>query len=442
MTKTIRNPKALRSETTLMPWLIWLLAVLFYAYEFTQRVSLSIFWPYLSKDLLANTAAIGLMNSCFYWAYAIMQIPAGMLIDKLGAKKLATAGILIVSFGSLYFATITSIGDAAIARIIIGIGASVAFICAMKLIIIWFPPTRFALVAGLTNLAGYIGASIGQVPLNIVVNHYSWRTAAWALTVIGFILTIAIAIYVRDKPYTHKKPHKPTHIKLPSIFTGLRNILSKPMNWTNGLYTMLMMGPTSAFGALWGKSFLMQSDHLSSDLAAGAVTAIFIGVAVGSPIFGWLTERMGRRQPLLIVAACGAVITTCLLIFFNQMTDYFIFILCFLFGFFQSAHVLNFAIAKSINAKKNSGAAMGFTNMVAVLGGAWLQPLIGILLVRQTSSMVGGAEVFTATGYHISLICIPICQFVALLVAVFFLSDRRQDELSNEAHQKPSRFVY
>ena len=436
------NPKALRSETTLMPWLIWFLAVLFYAYEFTQRVSLSIFWPYLSKDLAADTAAIGLMNSCFYWAYAAMQIPAGMLIDKLGAKKLATAGIILVSLGSLYFATITSITDASIARIIIGIGASVAFICAMKLIIIWFPPYRFALVAGLTNLAGYIGASIGQVPLNMVVLHYSWRDAVWGLTVIGFILSIAIAVYVRDKPYSTKHHHKSSSIKTPSIFKGLRNILSKPMNWWNGLYTMLMMGPTSAFGALWGKSFLMQSDHLTSDVAAGAVTAIFIGVAVGSPIFGWLTERWNCRQPLLIAAALGAVLVTFLLIFFNNIYESLIFILCFLFGFFQSAHVLNFAIAKSINTKKTSGAAMGFTNMIAVLGGAWLQPLIGILLVRQTSSMVGGADVFTATGYHISLICIPICQFIALLIAIFLLSDKRQDKLTAQAHHKPSRFVY
>jgi MFS family permease len=438
-TNQIRNPKALRSETTLMPWFIWLLAVLFYAYEFTQRVSLNIYWPYLSKDLVASTAAIGIMNSFFYWAYALMQIPAGMLIDKLGTRRLATLGILLVSLGSLYFSSVHTIADAAVARLVIGIGASVAFICAMKLIIVWFPPYRFALVAGLTNLAGYLGASMGQVPLNIAVNHFGWREAAWGSTIIGFALTVLIFLYLRDKPY---KPHRHRGIEPPSIFKGLRKILSKPMNWHNGLYTMLMMGPTSAFAALWGKSFLTGADHISGGMAAGAVTAIFIGVAVGSPIFGWLTEYIGKRQRLLVFAAFGAMLSTSVLVFFNDLPLTMIYVVCFAFGFFQSAHVLNFAIAKGINAKKNSGAAMGFTNMAAVLGGAWLQPLIGFLLEHQSSSMVNGTEVLTVSGYHIALLCIPICQFVALLLAMFCLNDNKQNELAKKAHRMPTQFVY
>ncbi len=433
--KASYNPKSLRSETTLMPWLIWFIAVLFYAYEFTQRVSLNIYWPYLSKDFLATATAIGLMNSCFYWAYALMQLPSGILIDKLGTKKLMTLGVFIVSMGSLYFSYINTIEHAALARLIIGAGSAVAFICAMKLIIVWFPPYKFALVAGLTNLMGYLGASIGQVPLNVAVNYIGWRDTSWWLSMVGLVITILVFLYIRDKPYkTHKISKKPARVQPPSIFHGLHKIIHLPMNWANGFYAMLMMGPTSAFGALWGKSFFTTADHFNGNIAAGAITAIYIGVASGSPFFGWLSEHLQKRQRLLIIAALGASISTATLIYCNNLDKVLVYILCYLFGAFQSAMVLNFAISKSINAKKNSGASIGFTNMLAVLGGAWLQPIIGLLLGFTSEHHLHHYAIFTGHSYHIALSLIPASQFSAFIIASLFLSDKKQDQLTQKAH--------
>lgn len=418
--------KGLRAATTLMPWLIWVLAASFYAYEFLQRVSISVFLSYLLQDLHTTASDIGIMSAFYYYAYASMQIPAGVLIDWLGAKRLATLGVLLVSLGVFYFATIHNVGAGAVARFFIGLGSAFAFICCMKFIIIWFPPYRFALLAGLTNLAGYLGATLGEVPLSHFVYHFGWRLTAYGLSMLGLILTVLIVLIVRDTPYRyHKITHKPPRTPIPHIFQGLKSVLYNGRNWLNGLYGGLMVGPTSAFAALWGVNFLTHADHIKQEIAAGALSAIFIGVAVGSPIYGWWSDYIGRRQPLLVSAATGSLIASSLIIYMGPIAITIIYILCFLFGFFQSAHVLNFAFAKDINAKKNSGTAMGFTNMAVMLGGAVLQPIIGLLLDwERHGTTIHGIALYTRSTYEIALTIIPISQSLALIISIFALKDR------------------
>jgi MFS family permease len=426
-TKIIHNPKALRAATTIMPWLIWGLAAAYYGYEFLQRVSISVYLPYLQKSLKIDSTAIGIMSAAYYYAYAFMQIPAGVLIDWLGTRKLTTLGVALVTLGTLFFGMIYSTAGGAFARLLIGLGSAFAFICCMKLIIIWFPPHRFALLAGLTNLAGYLGATLGEVPLTYFVHHYSWRYTTLGSAGIGVMLTILIALIIRDKPYReHKTKKTPVPQTTPHITQGLRNILINGRNWLNGAYAGLMVGPTSAFAALWGVTFLTHADHLSQETAASALSAIFIGVAAGSPIFGWWSDYIEKRQPLLIFAAAGSLVATLIILYFNSISIIFIFVMCFLFGFFQSAHVLNFAIAKDLNHKKNSGAAMGFTNMAVMLGGAALQPMIGLLLDWQRHGAFShGVALYSRSTLHIALTAIPACQVVALLIAIFFLQDKK-----------------
>ncbi len=426
----IHPSKGLRSETTLMPWLIWGLAALFYAYEFLQRVSISIYWPHLIRELGTDASGIGVMSAFFYYAYASMQIPAGILVDWLGAKRLATLGILLVAIGTFLFGTIHSVAAGSIARFIIGLGSAFAFICCLKFIILWFPPYRFALLAGMTNLAGYLGATLGETPLTVLVSHYGWRKTTFILALLGLLIAALIIIIIKDKPFSERQHRRKAghkkEVETPHIFEGLKRTLARGRNWVNGLYAGLMMGPTSAFAALWGVNFLTRADSVTRQIAGGAISAIFIGVAIGSPLFGWYSDRIGKRQPLLIFAAAGSMCATLFLIYMNNISLTVIYTLCFLFGFFQSAHVLNFAIAKDYSSKKHSGTAMGFVNMAATLGGAVLQPTIGFLLDwSRHGSVFHGAAVYTRHTYHVALVAIPISQLTALLIAIFLLKDKK-----------------
>lgn len=439
MKKSSRTSKGLRSETTLMPWLIFFLAAAFYGYEFLQRVAISVYLPTLMPDLKLDASAIGIIGSTFYYAYAGMQIPSGVLIDWFGAKRLAAIGVLLVSLGALMFGFIHNTLEGSIARFIIGFGSAFAFVSCMKLVVVWFPPYRFALLAGLTNLIGYFGATLGERPLSYFVDQYGWRMTSIGAALFGFVLMILIVWIIKDKPYSvHPKANKPKkEAHVPSIFHGLNHVIKDGRNWLNGLYAGLMVGPTSAFAALWGITFLTTIDHFSKSIAATALSVIFVGVAVGSPFFGWLSDYLRKRQLLLIIASFGSLISTLLIIYLNTFSNFGIILLCFLFGFFQSAHVLNFAIAKDLNPKKFAGAALGFANMAVMLGGAILQPFIGLLLdLERHGSFFSNNITYTREFYHVALAAIPVCQGWALLIAIFGLKDLvlKTPDNSNATH--------
>ncbi|MDF1759497.1 MAG: MFS transporter [Coxiellaceae bacterium] len=420
------SAKGLRTSRSIMPWIVWLLAVGFYAYEFLQRVSISVFLSQMLTDLQTNAARIGLLSSCYYYAYAIMQLPAGTLVDRYGPKKLVLTGLILVVIGTLWFSTINSVGAGAAARFLIGMGSAFAFVCTLQFIIIWFPQGRFAQLAGLTNFMGYIGATAGEVPLAMAVHKIGWRDTAFYTVFIGILLFILIAVIVKDKPVPHKLSPSCHHKqKIPSMFKGLQHVLGNARNWFNGAYCGLMVGPTSAFAALWGLKFLVTADHVSHKIAAGALSIIFFGVAVGSPLFGWLSDRINKRQIFLIFSAILGLICTALIIFINDMPVALLYTICFLFGFAQSAHVLTFANAKDSNHRNYSGTAISFVNMSLIIGGALLQPIIGILLDWvQNQDSVTLTNVYSASSFHIALAVIPLCQLAAFVIALLFLKDK------------------
>lgn len=406
----------------LYPWLIWSLAAIFYAYEFFQRVSPNIMVPELMHAFHVQAAGIGLMGSCFYWAYVIMQIPAGLLVDRFGAHKLLSVAIISLMVGTFLLSISTNIYLASAARGLIGFGSSFAFVCTLKLITRWFPATKFALLAGLTQFIGYMGASLGGAPLSYVVHQIGWRASMSYTAVFGAILATAVILVIRERPKQTIK-EEVTEQSL-DIVSSLKTVSKKSQTWLNGLYACFMMGPTSVFAALWGVPYLVNVNGLSHQIAAGATSMIFFGVAFGSPCFGWLSDKLQLRRSPLIYAAIGALIVTSTILYWHNAPIWAIYGCCFLFGFFQSAHVLNFAIAHEINNPKATGAAIGITNMLTVIGGALFQPLVGLFLVLGWHGLTNhGIAIYSLSNYQWSLSLLPAVQCLALIIAVFLLKE-------------------
>lgn len=408
------------------PLLVWLLGTLFYSYEFFQRAVPSDLATDLMKYFSVQAAGLSIIASSYYWAYVAMQLPAGVLVDRYGPKRLLLAAIALVAIGTFWFTTTHSILFATLARILVGLGSAFAFVCSLRLIANWFAPNRFAIYAGGTQFLGYMGAAAAGAPLGYFVLHFGWQQSLMATAIYGFILLGLVWLVVRDHP-AGKTPII-SSTKEP-ILSGLKAVIKKPQNWINGIYACTMMGPTSVFAALWGVPYLVNVDNINYELATGAVSMIFFGVAIGSPVFGWISDYFQLRRAPLIFASIGAIIVTTSILYVFGLPIWILYSLCFLFGFFQSAHVLNFAIAHEINRPGVCGAAIGFTNMVTVAGGAIFQPLVGLLLrLEWDGKIVSGVAQYTATNYHWSLLVLPIIQVIGLLIAIFLL---------RETHCKP-----
>lgn len=413
-----------RNSTTplsyLLPWFIWGLAALFYAYEFFLQVSVSVMGSDLMRAFSINAAQLGNLAGLYFYAYAPMQIPAGIFLDTLGPRKLLTSSSAICVLGALLFGIGQHLWQAEIGRLLIGVGSSFAVIGTFKLAAEWFTPNKFAFVVGLTVMLGMLGAVVGGAPLALVVNAIGWRDSMLCLAGFGLLLCLLIWFVVRDTP---KKAvptiHETPNTRQKTIGASLRYIFKQKQNWLLGLYGGLMFAPTSAFAALWGVPFLMTKYAMTKPTAAGAISLIFIGWAVASPLCGWISDRIRLRKPPMYIGTMVAFIMMMFIIYVSLPIPV-LYISLFCFGFFSAGFLPSFSMVREISPPQINATALGFMNMMNMLGGAFLQPTIGWILDRYWQGQLDhGARIFPLYAFHASLFTLPCILFLAFLLLPF-----------------------
>ncbi len=401
-------------------WIVWGLAALFYFYEFWLQVSPGVMVPNLLRDFKVNALALGNLAAFYFYTYALMQIPAGVLIDRFGPRYLLSFAIIFCVVGCFCFGSAESLFQAKIGRAIIGIGSAFAVVSCLKVTANWFPPRYFALMTGFMITLGMTGAVIGEGPLALIVEAIDWRNTMFLLSGIGLILLIAIFSILRDHPSSHYIKLQAKHLKEKHFFSGLRVILRNKQVWLVSIYGGLMYAPTTAFGALWGVPFIMGSHKTSRPIAALLVSFIFIGWAVGAPLFGLYSNHIQKRKPPMYIGCGGALICLLLIIYVEQFPIIVDGILLFFFGFFSSGFLVAFTVVREVTPHAYAATAISFINMLNMLGGAIAQPVIGAILdVYWKGNMMTGAPVFAVSDYFIALIALPAAFVIALMFLPF-----------------------
>lgn len=404
------------------PWLIWGLAASFFFAEYFARVAPSVMVPDLMRDFNVDALMLGSLSAFFYYAYVGMQVPVGILVDRYGAHRLLTIMSFVCALGCFLFSLAKGVGAAEFGRLLLGFGASFAFVSSLKLAAVWFPATRFGLLAGLTQALGMLGASVGEAPMAFSVAHLGWRTTMFVIAIIFVVLAILIGLIVRDKPAGSTMPEPLASDK--NILAGLRKVLSNPQSWWNAFYVGLVYAPTAAIAELWGVTFLMQNYHLSRQVAATAVSLIFIGWAVGGPLVGWLSDFIQRRRPLMLISAMGCLIFLAFILYLPSQTPLFIlYSVMFLYGIFNTGVAISYAVASEINPRGIAGTSVAFSNMASVIIGALFQPLIGwILDLNWDGKMENGAPLYSAYAFQLAFLILPICLALSAIL-VFFVKE-------------------
>lgn len=402
-------------------FIICLLAATFYMYEFALQVSLGVMTHELMADLGLNAVGIGFVSACFYYAYMPMQVPAGLLHDRFGPRRVLSVAILTCAFGALLFSYSQSVNLAAIGRFLMGIGGAFSFSGALMLISRWFLPQYFAILSGFVQLMSSVGAITGEIVLAIAIRHWQWRPTMFYLFVIGIVLAFSVFVIVRDFPKIQSIQTPKKTKEIPS----LREVFGRAQMWWVAIYSFLIWAPIAAFAGLWGIPFLVSAYHISTELASFACASIWVGIGFGSPFIGFISERIGRRCIVLSMCAFLGMIGSLVAIYF---TSSFV-VLCsalFLLGFAGSGQSLSFSVVRDASHPRVIGAAIGFNNTATVAGGAILQPFIGYLLHHHWNGLlVNGAPYYSVFDYRIALIMLPICYFLAWLVSVFLIKETR-----------------
>lgn len=404
------------------PWVIIALSAIFMFYKYVLQVSPSIMADDLMRAFNVSGAGLGNLAACYFYSFLIMQIPVGIILDHFGPRYLSTFAIAICATGIIIFAYTDSLFVASLARAAIGFGAAFATISFLKLAACWFPPERFSLLAGLLATSAMLGAVGGQSPLAFLVEHAGWQRSLIYFGIAGIIFAFLYYSLVRNQPANYVEPlHNKMHTE--PFFSGLWTVLKNPQNWLLSLYSGLAFAPTDVFAGLWGVPFLMEAYHIPRTTAAAAASCVFIGLAIGAPVFGWISDRLGKRKIVAVVGTLVAFVGAVVAIYVPNLPLLVLGIFLFLFGFGTGSFMLGFVIGKEINKLALAATVIAVINTSDALWGAISEPLIGKFLdLGWDGTMLEGARIFSVTNYRWSLSILLVYLALAILI-LFFIRD-------------------
>jgi MFS family permease len=391
--------------------LAWFTGAAFFFYAWVLRVAPSVMVEELMRDFAVGAAVLGNLSAAYFYGYSGMQIPVGLLLDRLGPRRLMAAAAGICGCGCVLFATSDTLAMATAGRFLIGASAAFSLVGAMAVAGQWFSPHRFALLSGFAMAMGMAGGVVGQAPLRLVVEASDWRVAMLMLAAGGFALALAIFATVRDKRHGSGG--------LGGMLAGLGTVLRHRQTLLIAVTSLATAAPLLALAGLWGVPFLETAYGLSRTQAASVTSLMFLGWGVGAPILGWLSDRIGRRRAPIIV---GLILQTLALSAFVYVPDLPIPVLgglCFLVGLLGSAQIVSFALVRENHPLTLSGTAIGVVNALMTGAGALFQPLIGALLdFAWTGETVLGARVYGVAAYQLAFASLIVCCLMSVVCAL------------------------
>jgi MFS family permease len=396
------------------PWLIWVLAALFVVFNYVQQVVPNIIAGDLSRSFNASEGTLGNIAACYFYAYAILQIPVGLILDKFGTRWPLVFAIFAAGLGTLAFSQAHGPGMAMLARFVMGASAAFSFIGCLKVVQQWFPPSKFSTLAGMTNTAGMIGAASGA-PVAVLVKSIGWQaTVAW-MGGAELVLAVLVFAFVRDGAAAVNRS-TPT----PAVQSGgMKGLLKNLQVWLNAIYATTISLVFVAFGGLWGSGYIQKVYALDSVAAAGTGSILFIGGIVGSLFFGWVSDYMGKRKPPMVLAGIGALVSMACMLYIPGIPLMGFKVGLFLVGVFSSANIISYAVARDLYPKL-AGFSIGFLSTCYFAGSAASQPLVGMLLEHSnpSSQRIAGMASLTAGDYRYALSPLVIFMVVGLIASV------------------------
>jgi MFS family permease len=400
-------------------WAAFLLGCGCFAYAFLQRVAPSVMTEELMRAFAVGAGALGSLSAFYFYAYAGIQMPIGVLMDRFGPRRMLSGAMLACLLGSVIFASAESLGIASVGRAMIGAATAFAYVGTMTIAATWFPARRFSLLVGILQSVGMAGAIAGQAPLSLVVEASGWRETLIGLGIAGAALAVLIFLIVQETPAEQRDARRASGMGR----SAFADVLRRRDSWACAVLGFTLTAPMLSFAGLWAVPWLTQTHGFSKQDAAATASLVFVGWMVVGPAIGWLTDRMGRRKPLILFGLIIGALSMAALIFVPDLPVAAIPILFVVNGVGGCTMILTFTCVRETNRPSRSGAAMGFVNMCVVGSGAVYQPLIGVLLdSRWDGTMLDGARVYDTDAYAFAFSTLLV-SYCAGLIACWILRE-------------------
>lgn len=406
---------------TRLRWAVFALSSAAFFLSFFHRVAPAAVAAELTAAFAVSGAALGALAATYFYVYAAMQLPTGVLVDTVGPRRVLTAGCFLAGVGSMIFAAAGSLTVAAAGRTLVGLGVSVAFVSLLKLSAAWFEERRFATVSGFGNVIGLVGALAATAPLAWLVTIVSWRAVFTAVSAVSLAFAAAIWLLVRDRPRPDGGDTLPRGSVAASErwWHGLGEVVRNRATWPGFWVTFGVSGSYMSFIGLWAVPFLTQVYGMSPIAASRHTSVMIIASAVSLAGVGMLSDQFRRRRPLIMGSAMLYLV--CWIAWFAGIGAAWTYVMAALTGFSVSGFSLAWACAKEVNRPRYAGMGISMANIGGFLAAGILQPLVGWML---DMSAGGASRATTLEQFRPALSVLALFALIGLIGALFIRETR------------------
>jgi len=404
---------------------IFIFVVLSALYFFSQffRVSNAVIAPNLIQDLMLNAETLGILGGAYFYSFALLQLPMGPLLDRIGPRIIVSSFAFIGAFGAFIFAFGNSFFAVFFGRILIGVGMSSFLMGSMKVFIVHFSPEKFATLSGALMSAGTLGSLFAASPLAYFTSAIGWRTTFLLAGGITALLALLAFRVLREE----KRKEEPSVISvLPhpeiGILQSARLILKSFSFWQIGILAFFRYGTFVSLQGLWLGPYLMDIKGYTPVQTGNMLILVAIGTIIGSPISGWLSDQIFHSRKGVTL---GGLSLYCVSLFplsgiVKIENPLWFSILFFFIGFFTSFGLLVYSHTKELFPASISGTAMTFVNFFTMAGGAIFMPALGKVI----ESFPRTGNSYPSEAYHLSfLIC-----FLGMAASLIFYAFSKKEK--------------
>ena len=387
----------------------WLLVAVYYFYQYALRSAPSVMMPELTAAFGVDALGVSAIVGMFYYGYSPFSLVAGAAIDRFGAKRIVPVGAALVGVGALLFGT-GNVAAANVGRFLQGAGGVFALVGAAYIATTNFPASRAATLIGATQMFGMAGGSAGQFVVGPMIGAgVSWQTFWIGMGIGGLVISVLLYLLLPAA-----KPASRDGDWMKSAVHAMGVVFRNPQSILCGVIAGLLFIPTTIFDMVWGVRYLQEARGLEYGAAVMRSATVPLGWIIGCPLLGWISDRIGRRKPVIV--AGGAVLLMCLAwILFGPSNVFPPYVLGLVAGIASGAAMLPYTVIKEANPPEMSGTSTGVVNFLNFTFSALLGPVFGWILV----AVSGGASTMTLDHYQTTFQ--PLLYGVAIAVGLTFL---------------------
>ena len=389
-----------------LAWLMWGIMIITYMLNTFHAVAMGVIRQDLIRQFSLSESQYVQLTNAFSYTYMLMQIPAGILLDRIGARKISFLGNLIAAMGALLFSQGDSYLMLLVGRSLIGLGCSVCFLSVLKICSQWFEDRIFCTMSGVTCFVGMMGAAMAQAPLAALQNMVGWRTVFLGLFAITALAAFAILLFVKDTPAAFGLPeiHPATATQKISLLGAVKDILKNKATWPPFVSYGCFYGTYLLMTGLYGTSMLQTYYKCTEIQASSVLTLAVFGCATGSVVIDWISDRFSNRRHTQFFCGIAFLFTWILLrITLGNAKMIFMYPLLFLFGFFSCAYAVCWSCVKECNNPSYTGISTSIANIGGYLGSILVPTITGSLYSQAPAGSLESYHTILTAGFVITL---------------------------------------